>query len=136
MNKYLFVYGTLMKKYSGHKPIHLEKYGKYVSEGIIQGRLYEIDNYPGLILSSNSSDKVYGEIFLLEDFIAAIHKLDEYEDYFQDDLENSLYVRQVEQIKIKEGETKKAWVFIFNKEVDEKKRIISGNYMNINQGSQ
>ena len=134
MNKYLFVYGTLMKKYSGHKPIYLEKYGKYVSEGFIQGRLYEIDNYPGLILSNNSNDKVYGEIFLLDDFTASIHKLDEYEDYFQDDLENSLYVRQEEEINIKEGETKKAWVFIFNKEVDEKKRIISGNYMNINQG--
>lgn len=129
MNRHLFVYGTLMKKYTGYKPFNLEKYGKYICEGFIHGRLYEIDHYPGMILTNDPNEKVYGEFFLLNDFKASIHELDEYEDFFPDDLENSLYVRQIEDINVKGREFKKAWVFIFNKDVDEKKRIISGNYL-------
>ena len=129
MNKYLFVYGTLMKKYTGLKPINLEKYGKYICEGYIHGRIYEIDNFPGLIITNEPNEKVFGEIFLLNDFNRSIHELDQYEDFFPDDLGKSLYVRQIKQINVKGGGIKKAWVFIYNRAVDKKKRIVSGNYL-------
>ena len=129
MNNHLFVYGTLMKKFTGYKPIMLEEYGEYVCEGFIYGRLYEIDNYPGLILGKNINEKVYGEIFLLNDFNTSILKLDEYEDFFPGDFEKSLYIRQIEDVNVQGGDIKKAWVYIFNEDVDEEKRVISGNYI-------
>lgn len=130
MDNHLFVYGTLMKKFTGHSPINLEEHGQYICDGYLQGRLYEIDDYPGLVLSSNPKEKVYGEIFLLKDFNASIEKLDEYEDFFPNDLEKSLYIRQIEEIKIEGGTSQKAWVYIFNEDVDEENHIISGNYIN------
>ncbi len=129
MNNYLFVYGTLMKKYTGYAPINLEDFGKYICEGFINGRMYEIDNYPGVIRSQNPQDKIYGELFLLSDFEASIQKLDVYEDYFPENLGESLYLRKIEDIYLSDGEIKPAWIYLFNKEVNVEKRILSGNYL-------
>ena len=125
MDNLLFVYGTLMQKFNGYSPIKLEHYGEYICDGYIHGRLYEIDKYPGLVLSWNPNEKVYGEIFMLKNFETAIDKLDKYEDFFPNSDENSLYLRQVKEIFIERDSIKKAWVYIYNKDVDEEKRIIT-----------
>ena len=119
-----------MKKFSGHSPVNLREHGEYICDGYIHGRLYEIDNYPGLVLSQDPQEKVYGEIFRLIDFNTAIEKLDEYEDFFPNDLESSLYIRQIEEICIEGRTAKKAWVYVFNGEVNEENHIVSGSYIN------
>jgi gamma-glutamylcyclotransferase (GGCT)/AIG2-like uncharacterized protein YtfP len=130
MNDFIFVYGTLMRKFTGYKPIDLEQHGKYVCEGFVHGRLYEIDNYPGLILSENPIEKVYGEIYQLIDFNSAIKILDEYEDYFPENPQSSLYVRQIENIVVDTKDVlKKAWVYIYKDAVEEERRIATGNYL-------
>lgn len=130
MNNYLFVYGTLMKKYNGYKPFNLEQLGDFVCNAFVYGRLYEIDFYPGLVLSTNENEKVFGEIYSLNNFEDTIKKLDEYEDYFLNNLKNSLYKREILKTYLENGRTMEAWVYIFIKDIDEKKRIISGNFLN------
>ena len=125
---FLFVYGTLMRAY-GDKKVHapLSLYAEYVGFATCHGKLYEIDGYPGLVVSKE--EQVLGELYQIQDTKPLFRLLDEYEGYDEADRESSEYIRQIVPVCLKEdGIEVSAWIYVYNWRVEERKRIYSGDY--------
>ncbi len=79
MQTYLFVYGTLMKGIPSRMASFLEQQGSFLGEGSVQGWLYDLGNYPGLIFDAQAENEVIGHIFRLEHPSFVFEKLDAFE---------------------------------------------------------
>lgn len=113
---YLFVYGTLMS--NSTKPLKqlFPKLVEFVSKGYLYGKLYEIDNYPGLKLSKNPKEKerVYGEIYRLKNSYLVLKALDEYEECSAKFPKPHEYRRIKTDVFTLEGKRINAWVYKYN----------------------
>lgn len=125
---FLFVYGTLMRAYGNekvHRPLFL--YAEYLGKARCAGKLFEIDGYPGLVVSKEST--VYGELYQIHDSERLFDILDEYEGYDANKPTSSEYIRKELLIEMIEGDRKEmAWVYVYNWAVDETKSVLSGDY--------
>jgi gamma-glutamylcyclotransferase (GGCT)/AIG2-like uncharacterized protein YtfP len=61
----LFVYGTLMRGFDHPMAQLLSRSAEFLGEARCQGRLYLIKHYPGLVLSGDPADVVFGELYRL-----------------------------------------------------------------------
>ena len=97
-----------------------------MGQGEIEGRLYNIGNYPGAVKSS-SVHKIYGQIYKVinADILA---ELDRYEDYNESNPQKSLFIRKAVLVKGENGKVHRAWVYFYNRPVRLKKIIKTGNY--------
>lgn len=126
-NPYLFVYGTLMQS-SGH-PMHqkLIAGSEFVCHGWITAQLYQIRDYPGVIESDASDDKVYGEVYrLTEPGLLAL--LDDFETCSSAFPEPHEYRRKEIEVFVSAAKMLRAWAYIYNHPVDPAKRIKSGKF--------
>ena len=62
---HLFIYGTLRKACPDSQHHLLDRYAEYVAEATMQGRLYEVGGYPGVVQSQLRKDRVYGELYII-----------------------------------------------------------------------
>jgi pyruvate carboxylase len=124
--KLLFVYGTLMK---GHGEDWQEKVGAHlVGHGRISGKLYDLGQFPGAVASSDPQCHIEGEVYRLTDIGLATEILDEYEEFHPSRPEKSLFIRREVPVVMEDGTAKKAWVYLYNRPVNESDFIRSGNY--------
>ena len=121
----LFVYGTLNTPSNKFSKI-LKESSISLGEGEIEGRLYDIGNYPGVIEDS-SGHLVKGEIYRLKN-LKVLKDLDNYEDFDSKNPTNSLFIRKALIVIDKKGKTHRAWVYLYNKSMDAKKIIKHGDY--------
>ncbi|UBM59120.1 gamma-glutamylcyclotransferase [Marinilongibacter aquaticus] len=114
---YLFVYGTLMQKWQGNAwSALLHQNAEYCGEGKVEGQLYKIDFYPGLV---KGDGEVFGEIWRLKAPEKLLPLLDEYEDFIPARPEESLYIRTVADVTdIKKSSTLRCWTYFYNRSVD------------------
>lgn len=85
---YLFVYGTLKKNKENHEYL---KGAKFIEEAYIHGYFYDLGiGFPAVVLD-NVRDKVYGEIYELDDDL--LFEIDEFEGFYPDNPENSIFDR-------------------------------------------
>jgi gamma-glutamylcyclotransferase (GGCT)/AIG2-like uncharacterized protein YtfP len=130
MNEQLiFVYGTLLKDAGAAMHSLLATHCQYFTDGYAQGRLYEVEDYPGLIESSSPQDRVKGELYLILDETNLLAELDTYEGCGESCSEPHLYIRKKVTIFREDGETVSAWVYIYNHEVADLRHIESGDYL-------
>jgi gamma-glutamylcyclotransferase (GGCT)/AIG2-like uncharacterized protein YtfP len=121
---YLFVYGTLM---GGQREDVLGEVGaKFVGRGTIRAKLYDLGQYPGA--KSDQRHQVRGELYRLTDPEKAITLLDEYEEFVVDERRKSLFVRDRALVTLEDGRTRTAWVYLYNRPVDESQFMPSGDY--------
>ncbi|MFT7421656.1 MAG: gamma-glutamylcyclotransferase (GGCT)/AIG2-like uncharacterized protein YtfP [Algoriphagus sp.] len=125
---YIFVYGTLMKKCPPNEwSAFLEENAVYVDEAAVEGGLYKVDFYPGLVKEKGT---VYGEVFALNKASETLAFLDEYEDYRINDKTNSLYLRESSIAKlVRTDKIVKTWVYYYNKPSDGLKKYDSGVFI-------
>lgn len=132
MPDYLFVYGTLRKE-AGH-PMHrvLIRYATLVDEAVLQGRLYNLGSFPGVILSERPEDQVYGEIYRLRRKDQVFQILDRYEGC----VETAPYFHRVQrEVRLRGGEVISTWLYLYNRLVERYLRIPSGDYLTFLRGS-
>ena len=98
-------------------------------EGNCCGQLYQIKHYPGLVASSDSSDRVFGELFHLHETTALLAKLDDYEGCGPSAPQPTLYIRVVMPITHADRSSVDAWVYLYNRPVTGLKRILSGRFL-------
>ena len=127
--KYLFVYGTLMKGMNAYELL-AGTGARFVAEASIQGRLYDVGDYPAVVKVNEADASVAGELFVATD--ATMAAVDEYERYRPEDA-RSLFVREVTTASRKDnGEVVDAWAYFYNQSqrgrLSPAKRIKSGNY--------
>lgn len=143
MNDLIFVYGTLMRRARSAmgrmQRSRLHREASFVSEGAIDGALYDLGSYPGLLvpaaadgsspLASHVPDgRVYGEVWRMSDPLGSFAWLDPYEgispgrpaEYFR----NVLPV-----LLLTNGTHVNCWVYVYNGDVRRARRIPGGRWI-------
>jgi gamma-glutamylcyclotransferase (GGCT)/AIG2-like uncharacterized protein YtfP len=111
----IFVYGTLRRGGSNH--FRMEK-AEFLSVAAVNGRLYQIDWYPGLVLDE-AADGITGEVYQVSP--AVLEELDRFE--------GPEYRRLQTAIRLSDGEIVSAWVWEWQGPVDESRHITSGDWL-------
>lgn len=109
-----------MLGHPGYENLGIGPMLKFISKATCNGLLYDIGNYPGLILSGNTPVK--GELFEILDE-SVFQTMDEFEEYFEHDIENSDYIRK--QITLLEPK-QKAWVYEYRRPLEGKTHLEHG----------
>ncbi len=92
-----------------------------VGEATVSGRLYSLGGYPGLKdPTGRQAERVHGEVARLPEGRALLDDLDAYE--------GDEYKRVVRIATLPDGEQISVWVYMYQPEVTEKQRIVSGYF--------
>ena len=114
---HVFVYGTLRRGGSNHFRMDGTE---FVTTGTVNGRLYQIDWYPGLVLDE-TGDEVIGEIYQVSPGL--MEKLDAFEG------------KQYRRVRVEvdcggdQRSSLSAWVWEWLGPCDENHRITSGDWL-------
>jgi gamma-glutamylcyclotransferase (GGCT)/AIG2-like uncharacterized protein YtfP len=129
MQDRLFVYGTLMRGFDHPMAQLLSRSADFICEARCQGRLYLVKHYPGLVLSDDPNDVVFGELYRLRAADELLREFDMYEACGEGFAEPTQYVRQTLSLT-RDGQTaEEAWTYIYNWPVAHLPRITSGRFM-------
>ncbi|MCI4670638.1 MAG: gamma-glutamylcyclotransferase [Bacteroidia bacterium] len=125
---YLFVYGSLLKQANNIMSAYLSGRSELLGEGLMEGKLFMIDYYPGAIYSSDSIQKVRGDVYKLNEKDSTFQVLDNYEDFIPGDPENSAFIRKIVPIQY-EDQVLHCWVYLYNQDYSTYQIIPSGDYL-------
>jgi gamma-glutamylcyclotransferase (GGCT)/AIG2-like uncharacterized protein YtfP len=102
---------------------------RLVGTGRIGGRLYDLGEYPGAICAAGEGGEyVKGELYEVRDAELATSILDEFEEFSARRPRQSLFVRIVAPVTLEDGRKVNAWVYVYNKPIEESRLIPSGDY--------
>jgi gamma-glutamylcyclotransferase (GGCT)/AIG2-like uncharacterized protein YtfP len=132
MSDLLFAYGTLRKGNSNAMAKYLAAHARFVADGWFQGRMFQISYYPGVIASNKASDRVYGEIYQLNDQDSILKLLDDYEECNTEHAQPAEYRRESVSISTMSGDVYEAvWIYLYQWPVQDKALIEHGDFMNM-----
>ena len=120
----LFVYGTLLPGLRLH---HAMKGAMGLGAARIQGRLYDLGTYPGLVWGEGEVNGVVsGEVYRVS--AAHLDRLDQIEEMIPNNPQSSLYWR--ERVVVLSGACagQLVWTYRYNRAVDEGALIAHGDY--------
>ncbi len=129
MSDRLFVYGTLMRGFDHPMARLLSRSADFLSPARCRGRLFLVKHYPGLVLSDDPADIVFGELFRLRSAAELLRELDMYEACGEGFAEPTEYVRQMLAVTSADGIEGEAWTYIYNWPVAQLARIASGRFL-------
>ena len=125
----LFVYGTLMRDFDHPMAQLLSRSADFIGEAHCRGRLYLVKHYPGLVLSGDAAETVFGEVYRLRAPDELLREFDMYEACGEGFSEPTEYVRQMLTVTHDDGAVSDAWTYIYNWPVAHLPRIASGRFM-------
>jgi gamma-glutamylcyclotransferase (GGCT)/AIG2-like uncharacterized protein YtfP len=128
MQDHLFVYGTLMRGFDHPMAKLVSRSAEFLGSARCRGRLYLVKHYPGLVLSNDASDVVFGELFRLRAPDESLATLDEYEGCGPG-VALPQYLRQVLPVTLDDGTVSEAWTYVYNRPVAKLTRIASGRFL-------
>lgn len=73
----IFVYGTLRQR--GIRQSLMKRHGHFVGHGIVMGQLFDVGEYPAIVLNTSNAQAIVGEVYQLNQGTDALTQLDEYE---------------------------------------------------------
>jgi gamma-glutamylcyclotransferase (GGCT)/AIG2-like uncharacterized protein YtfP len=113
----LFVYGTLNPDRAPEEIASVVKKLRPLGRGTIRGKLYDLGDYPAVVVDGDRGDKVPGSVFALPDDPETLASLDEYEEFTPSDPQNSLFVRSKRIVTFADGRRRRCWVYLYNREL-------------------
>jgi gamma-glutamylcyclotransferase (GGCT)/AIG2-like uncharacterized protein YtfP len=119
--EHIAVYGSLMTGMGGREELGIAEQLSFVGRCAIHGRLFDLGDYPGLLLGSGI---VQAELYEIAD-TSVLQRLDAYEHYDPDDLEGSLYIRRLVRLAQPECD---AWLYEYNRDVSGSPSVPSGDW--------
>lgn len=131
MQDLIFVYGSLLTRAAHPMGDKLRREATLVGAASIQGRLYRVSWYPGVVLSDNPADHVYGEVYRLAEPLASLRWLDEYEGITPGPTgvaESDQYERRIVRVRLESGEPLDAWMYLYRRPVTDLERVASGHW--------
>jgi gamma-glutamylcyclotransferase (GGCT)/AIG2-like uncharacterized protein YtfP len=129
MRDHLFVYGTLMRRFDHPMAKLLSRSADFIGEARCRGRLYQVKHYPGLVLSDDPAEIVFGELFRLRQPAELLREFDIYEACGDGFAEPTEYVRRMLSVTRDGGAASEAWTYLYNWPVGHLPRIASGRFM-------
>jgi gamma-glutamylcyclotransferase (GGCT)/AIG2-like uncharacterized protein YtfP len=128
MQDRLFIYGTLMRGFDHPMAKLLSRSAAFLGAARCRGRLYLVKHYPGLMLSDEPGDVVFGELVRLRAPSESLATLDEYEGCGPDVVQPQ-YLRQLLPVTLDDGTISEAWTYVYNRPVATLTRIASGRFL-------
>jgi gamma-glutamylcyclotransferase (GGCT)/AIG2-like uncharacterized protein YtfP len=129
MSEFIFVYGTLRRGANHLAHDAISRHADYYGEGYMQGKLYDVGDYPAAIETKNENDKAYGEVYKISDN-ELLTQLDIYEECSDDFPQPHEYTRNLVLINVNlPDKMLEAWAYIFNYDVSVLRQITSGDYL-------
>ena len=125
----LFVYGTLMRGFDHPMALLLSRSADFIGEARCRGRLYLVKHYPGLVLSDDPADVVFGELYRLRAPDELLREFDMYEACGEGFAEPTEYVRQILPVTSEGHSVDEAWTYLCNWPVAQLPRIVSGRFL-------
>jgi gamma-glutamylcyclotransferase (GGCT)/AIG2-like uncharacterized protein YtfP len=125
----LFVYGTLMRGFDHPMARLLSGNADFLGEARCHGRLYLVKHYPGLVLSDDPADMVFGELFRLRARDELLREFDLYEACGEGFAQPTEYVRQMLPLTLADGAKAEAWTYVYNWPVAGLPLIASGKFL-------
>jgi gamma-glutamylcyclotransferase (GGCT)/AIG2-like uncharacterized protein YtfP len=125
----LFVYGTLMRGFDHPMAKLLSRSADFVCEAKCCGRLYLVKHYPGLVLSDQPADIVFGELYRLRARDELLGEFDMYEACGPGFPEPTEYLRRMLNVMLADGTASEAWTYVYNWPVTGLPRIASGRFL-------
>jgi gamma-glutamylcyclotransferase (GGCT)/AIG2-like uncharacterized protein YtfP len=126
---HLYVYGTLMRSFDHPMAQLLSRSADFVGEARCQGRLYLVKHYPGLVLSDDPAEIVFGELYRLRHPAELLREFDMYEACGAGFAAPTEYVRRMLQVTLNDQTASEAWTYIYNWPAIHLPRIASGRFM-------
>ncbi len=125
--RHLFVYGTLLPHHAPTEIAPVLRHLRRIGKGSVRGRLYDLGEYPGAILS-RSGKPISGEVFELPPVNRVLSLLDAYEGFEPDRRKASLFVRERWPVTMSNGERLDCWVYVHNGQLEAARLIRSGRF--------
>jgi len=127
----IFIYGTL-REACGH-PMHelLAGHSLLLGNGSTPGELYDLGDYPGILIRAGSDRRTHGELYEINpmDEVELWKTLDDYEGCGADDPEPHLYSRSLISVTLNDGSDCEAWTYALRQLPVSAKLISSGDYV-------
>ncbi len=127
-DEYLFVYGTLRKGYGNELHKLIARNAEFIGMATYQGKMYNLGEYPGIVPSSNDSDIVLGELYKLTNPLRLVKILDEYEEYYPENEEDSVFLRKEIEVSVADT-TYQSYGYVYNRLVEGVPVIESGDFL-------
>lgn len=124
----VFTYGTLMKGECREHVLNFDSNIISVHPAVTNGLLYNLGNYPGMIIPKDCSKNVKGELYHLKDMGKSLSILDKIEGFRGYDFDGSLYTRIALKINDHSGNFFWAWTYLINNHVSLVNIIKSGDW--------
>jgi gamma-glutamylcyclotransferase (GGCT)/AIG2-like uncharacterized protein YtfP len=128
MNLYLFVYGTLEPAHAPADIAAAVRRMKPVGSGSVRGRLYDLGEYPGAVVSRTSPSVIKGKVFELPEDQQVLSSIDAYEGFDPDHPHGSLFIRKRWPVTLADGSRKMCWIYTYNRKPGDARLIASGFY--------
>ncbi len=125
---YIFTYGTLRKGFNNPFSRNITENSAYFGSGWITGRLYEIDRFPGALITDEGY-RIKGEIYLLKKPEETLPLLDKYEEYGTGFSEPNEYIRRQIPVLTEAGEPMSCWTYLYNWTIENCEEITAGDYL-------
>jgi gamma-glutamylcyclotransferase (GGCT)/AIG2-like uncharacterized protein YtfP len=130
--RYLFLYGTLMSGARGalgtEERLRLARESDSLGPASLPGAfLYDLGDYPGVLLGGDLDAIVHGELVLLDKPQVTVLWLDEYEGVVHEADDNA-YDRLVREVRLAGGESVDAWIYVLHTEPAHGRRVVSGRW--------
>jgi len=127
MTDLIFVYGTLLDAENKYG-VYLRDNSKFFSSAKLKGKLFDLGDYPGVVLYPDGSDWVHGVLLQMDDPKTVLDVLDIYEGFGKDQPQPNEFIR----VLAEEAETDlgfvSCWVYVYNLSLENVPQITSGNY--------
>ncbi|NCI47809.1 gamma-glutamylcyclotransferase family protein [Sediminibacterium soli] len=127
---YLFVYGSLRKGFHHPAYEYISRYFRFAGDARVKGKLYDLGSYPAALPTEEDSF-ITGELYCIntpDEFDWAIAQLDDYEGLNTENGEPSLYRRDTVTVYLNDA-TETAWIYWYNRPVNEQTRIPTGDLL-------
>lgn len=125
---YLFVYGSLRPALAHPLQHCLRQYALWVGTGQCRGQLYDLGRYPGAVPAAKANQRLIGDVFRLRKPSPLLDILDRYEGATLRTGKRREYCRQLIEVSLEHRQLL-AWIYLYNRTVTGKKRILSGDYL-------
>jgi gamma-glutamylcyclotransferase (GGCT)/AIG2-like uncharacterized protein YtfP len=126
-SRFLFSYGTLQPRHAPAEIAATVRRLRRVGKGSVRGRLYDLGEYPGAVLSRNGP-LVVGQVFELPDDPEILSRLDEYEGFDPARPKGSLFLRKRCLVKLQNGKKLLCWMYTYNRAPGAAPAVGNGDY--------
>ena len=128
LNNTLFVYGSLMSGVATPIATYLKSNSIFLGEAKLEGKLYDLGKYPGLVPEVGCGQWVKGHVFELSDAKKMLPVLDKYEGTTIAFEQPTEYIRVEASVQLN-NQAVTCWLYRYNYPTDHLSLISSGDYL-------